>query len=94
MYSIKDISFFLSFFICYLSFPNVGLTTKCPWPVACSGSNRLWTRRLDRYTRAGLAETVVSTMSGPLSETTQDRTQTKDLPSPRIEIKIQELARN
>ena len=44
----------------------------------CKESNRLWTRTLDRYTRAGLRECVVSTMSGRLPETTQDRTQSKD----------------
>ena len=38
-------------------------------------SNRLWTRTLDRYTRAGLPECVVSRMSGPLPKKTQDRTQ-------------------
>ena len=45
---------------------------------ACRGSNSLWTRTLDRYTRAGLPECVVSTMSGPPPKTTQDRTLTKD----------------
>ena len=38
----------------------------------------VWTRTLDRYTRAGLPERVVSTMAGPPPETTQGRTQTKD----------------
>ena len=42
---------------------------------ACRGNNSLWIRTLDRYTRAGLPECVVSTMSGPLPQTTQDRTQ-------------------
>ena len=60
---------------------------------ACRGSNCLWTRTLDRYTRAGLLECVVSTMLGPLPETTQDR-KTKDTPSPRIKIKISDLAGN
>ena len=45
---------------------------------ACRGSNSLWTRTLDIYTRAGLPECVVSTMSEPPPKTTQDRTQTKD----------------
>ena len=37
-----------------------------------------------RYTRAGLPECVVSTMSGPPLETTKDRTKTKDThPVPR-----------
>ena len=47
-------------------------------PDPCRGSNSLWNRTLDRYTRAGLPKCVVSTMSGPPSKTTQDRTQTKD----------------
>ena len=37
---------------------------------ACRRSNSLWTRTLDRYTRAGLPEYVVSTMSGPPPKTT------------------------
>ena len=57
---------------------------------ACRGSNRLWTRPLDRYTRSSLPECVVKAMSGP--ETTQDRTQTKDTPSPRLQIKISDPA--
>ena len=36
-------------------------------------------RSLDICTGAGLPECVVSTMSGPLPETTQDRRQTKDM---------------
>ena len=39
------------------------------------------------YTRAGLPECVVSTMSGPPQETVHDRTQ-RHTPNPRIEIKI------
>ena len=38
-------------------------------------SNRLWTRTLDKYTRAGLHECLVSKMSGPPPEITQDVTQ-------------------
>ena len=56
---------------------------------ACRGSNSLWTRTLDRYTRAGLPERVVSTMSGPPLETTQDRTKTKDThPIPGQKLKF------
>ena len=51
-------------------------------------SNRLWNRTLGRYTRAGHPECVVNTMSGPPSQTTQDRIQTNDTPSPRMKIKI------
>ena len=40
-----------------------------------AGSHRLWCKTLDQYTRAGLSECVVSTMSGPPQKTTQDRTQ-------------------
>ena len=61
---------------------------------ACRGSNSLWTRTLDRYTRAGLPECVVSTMSGPPPETTQDKTKTKDTHNPRIGIKIPDSAVN
>ena len=42
----------------------------------CRGSNSLWTRTLDIYTKAGLPECVVSTMPGPPPETTQ-RTHTQ-----------------
>ena len=45
----------------------------CQMPVR--GSNCLWTRTLDRYTRVGLPECVVSTVSGPPLEAAQDRTQ-------------------
>ena len=61
---------------------------------ACRGSNCIWTRTLDRYTRAGLPECVVSTVSGPPPETAQDRTQTKDTPNLRIGIKIPDPAGN
>ena len=50
------------------------------------------TRTLDRHTRAGLPECVVSTMSGLPPETAQDRTQTKDTPNPRMGIKIPDPA--
>ena len=45
-------------------------------PDACRWGNRLCIRKLDSYTRTGLPECVVSTMSGPPPEKTQDRTQT------------------
>ena len=49
----------------------------------------LWTRTLDRYTRAGLHECVASTMSGPPPKATQDRTQTKDThPIPGQKLKF------
>ena len=54
------------------------LQPKCPRSDAYMGSNCLWTRTLDRYTRADLPECVVSTMSGPPAETAQDRTRIKD----------------
>ena len=41
------------------------------------------------YTRAGLPECVVSTMTGPLPKTTQDRIQTKDIhPIPGQKLKF------
>ena len=72
------------FFFDYLSFRDLGLTPlgtynpNASGSDACRGNNRLWT--LDRYTRAGLPECVVSAMSGSPPETTQDRTQTKETP--------------
>ena len=33
---------------------------------------------LDRYTMAGIPECLIGRMTGPLQETTQDRTQIKD----------------
>ena len=47
-----------------------------------------------RYTRACSLESVISSMSGPPPETTQDRTQVKDIhPVLRIEIKIHDPAK-
>ena len=57
---------------------HLGLTPRDPKARGSGGSNSLWTRTLDRYTRAGLPEYVVRTMSGPPPETTQDMKQTKD----------------
>ena len=65
----------LSFFLVYLSSTNLGLTPPGTYNRNASvsdayrGSNSLGTRTLDRYTRAGLPECVVSTMSGPPPET-------------------------
>ena len=93
---------FLSFFFMYLFFRNLGLTPP-PMPYnsnargsdTYSGSNCIWTRTLDRYTRTGLPECAVSTVSGPPSETAQDRTQDKGhTPNPRTEIKIPHPAGN
>ena len=53
------------------SAPAPGLTTQMPVGQMPEGSNRLWTRTLDRYTRTVLSE------SGPQAEATQDRTQAK-----------------
>ena len=56
---------------------------------ACRGSSRLWTRTLDRYTRAGLPGCVISTMSGPPPETTQNRIQTNNThPVPGQKLKF------
>ena len=51
------------------------------------GKHNIWTRTLDRYTKASVPEFVVSTMSGPPPETSQDRTQ-RTHTNPRIGIKI------
>ena len=55
---------------------------------ACRGSNSLGTRTLDRYTRAGLPEYVVSTMSGPPPETTQERNTKDTHPIPGQKLKF------
>ena len=53
---------------------------------ASMGSNRLWIRTLDRYTRASLPETWVSRMSRPPPDRTQGRIQKlKFLTPPGIE---------
>ena len=57
-------------------------------------SIRLWSRTLDRCTKMGLPECVVSTLSRPPQKTTQDGTETKDTPSPRKEINISDQAGN
>ena len=82
-------------FFIYLRSPKRGLTppgtykTNAHGSDACRGSNSLWTRTLDIYTRAGLPECGVSTMSGPPPETTQDRTHTKDThPIPGEKLKF------
>ena len=92
--------FFLFFLFAYLPSPNLGLTSPGTYNPnargsnACRGSNSLWTRTLDRYTRAGLPECVSSTMSGPPPKTTQDRTQRTHTPNPRTEIEIPDPAGN
>ena len=64
----------LFFFFTYLPSPNRGLTPHIlTSQMSCRGNNSLWTRTLDWYTRASLPECVVSTVSGPPPETTQDR---------------------
>ena len=61
---------------------------------ACRGSNSLWTRTLGRYTRAGLPECVVSTMSAPPPKATHERTHKGHTPNPRTEINIPDPAGN
>ena len=84
----------------YLPSTNLGLTSPGTYKPnarrseALRGSNSLWTRTLDRYTRAGLPECVVNTMSGPPPKTKQDRTQRTHTLKPRTEIKIPDLAGN
>ena len=70
------------------------LQAKCRGSDVCRGRNSLWTRTLDRYTRAGFPECVVSTMSGPVPKTTQDRAQTKDTHPIPGQIKIPDPAGN
>ena len=81
-------------FLCYLPSPNVGftppgLTSQIPVSVACRGSNRRWTRILDKNIMANLPEYVVSTILGPPPETIQDRTRIKDThPVPEYKLKF------
>ena len=85
------------FFFAYIPSPKLGLTPPGTYNPnaresdAWRGSNSLWTRTLDRYTRAGLPEYVVSTMLGPSPKTTQD---TNKGYTPRTEIKIPDPSRN
>ena len=74
--------------------PHYRIYTLARGSDACKGSNGLWTRTLDRNTRAGLPECVVWTMPGPPSQG-QHRTEDKGhTPSPRMEIKIPDPAEN
>ena len=72
---------FNTFFFSYLPSPNLGLAPPGTYnpnarvSEAYRGSNSLWSRTLDIYTRAGLPECVVSTVSGPPPKTALDRTQ-------------------
>ena len=79
--------------MCYLCSPNVGLTLPILttyMPVGQMPIGRAQTLNQDNKenARAGLPVFVLSTMSGPPPETTQDRKQTRTHTSPRIEIKI------
>ena len=71
----SEFSSFLSFFLFVIYPPSRDLQPKCLWVRFLWGCNRLWTRTLDRYTRVVLSECVISSLSGPPRETTQDRTQ-------------------
>ena len=79
-FSFSSSSSSFSSFFAYLPSSNLGLTPPGTYKPnvrgshACRGSNSLWTRTLDRYTRVGLPECVVSTMTGPPPKTTQVRT--------------------
>ena len=75
--------------------PNIGQThpgtynTNAPGSYACTGSNSLWARTLDTYTRAGLPECVVSTMSGPPSKTRMtEHNDTHPIPGQKIKFLI------
>ena len=65
----------------YLPSPNLGLTPPGTYNPnvcgsdACRGAIVYGPGALDRYTRAGIPECVVSTMAGSSPETEQDRTQ-------------------
>ena len=62
---------------------------------ACRGSNSLWTRTLDRYTRAGLPE-MYGQHNGRASaeDNTGQNTDNGHTPNPRTEIKIPDPAGN
>ena len=64
----------ISFSVIYILPQCSTYTSRTYIPNVCNGSNK----NSRRYTRAGLPECVVSTMSGPPPETTQNRTQTKN----------------
>ena len=57
--------------------PTLGLTTQMPVSQMPVGGT-VFGPEHQTYTRAGLPECVVNTMSGPPPETIQDRTQRKD----------------
>ena len=71
------------FFLLLFTIPNVGLTppgliTQMPVDQMPVRRSKIWTRTLDKSTRAVLPESVVSRMAVPPAETTQYRTQTQD----------------
>ena len=71
-----------TFFFAYLPSPNLGLIPPGTYNPNARQSDASrgatdWTRTLD-INKGGLHKSVVSRMSGPPPETTQDRTQTKD----------------
>ena len=80
---LKVPSFFLSFFLCYLPSPIVGLTppglsSQMPlnkMPVEGLQFVNQNSRHIHKHGPLWIPESVVSTMSGPPPNTTQDRTQ-------------------
>ena len=75
--SFSFFSFFLSLLFTFLqcsTYTPPVLQLKCPCVIqyVCRGRNRLWTRTLDRYTRASLPECVVSRILEPPAKTTHD----------------------
>ena len=66
-----------------------GLTSQMPVSQMPVGRATVFGPEHQTYTRAGLPECVVSTMSGPPPKTMQDRTQTKDThPIPGQKLKF------
>ena len=89
---------FLSFFLPSLVFALPQIRTYTPVLMSMSqmpvGETRLWTRILDKNTKAGLHESVARTVSQPPPKATQDRIPTKDTLIPMMEIKIPDSSEN
>ena len=62
----------------YSAYTPRNLQPKFPWVSCLQEEHKLWTRTLNRHKREGFPESVVSRMSGPPPETTEDITHIKD----------------
>ena len=82
MFAVKDLPFgrtpLIMMNVIFRTYSFRDLQLKFRETDGCKENHILWTRTLDRNTRVGLTESVVSRMSGTLTETTQDRKQMND----------------